>query len=552
MKSPDMIRKLSFSLGFLLLAACEPAAEERPEKPPAPEASAPVTLIDTAYGPVEGELVRGMRAFQGIPFAAPPVGDLRWVDPQPPASWEEPLEATTHAAMCMQTPYDTDPPGMPAPSEDCLYLNVWTPEDLPDEPLPVMVWVHGGGFVAGTPAHPVYTPDDLVSNDVIYVSIAYRLGAFGFLAHPELSAESEAGVSGNYGLLDQIAALEWVQSNISAFGGDRDNVTIFGESAGGISVAALKASPLASGLFDKVISQSGGFMSPPSENMNPNSVSLPTLAQAELFGEQLIGGLGDMSISEARLLPAETLLAAPGLFAPVLDDYVLPVDVRAAYEAGDINEGPLLIGWNSDEGAMFVYESTPETLEAAATAAYGDAAESVLSAYPHATPEEALQSARDLFRDGAFAWPSITMARLLDAHSEAPVYTYLFNQPLPVEPGALMYSAVGSTHAREITYAFGSLEAPVFGFDPGPPAYTEDDRALSAQMTAYWTNFAKTGDPNGEGLPVWPAYDASDETLMELKAGPAPIALPEEDKLNALGLYFEGLRNAWLERPPEP
>ena len=550
-EGPDMIRQLSFSLGFILLAACEPAAE-RPETPPAPDASTPSIIVNTEYGPVEGELVRGMRAFQGIPFAAPPVGDLRWAEPQPPTSWDEPLQTTVHAPICMQTPFESDPPGTPPPSEDCLYLNVWTPGEPNEAPLPVMIWIHGGGFTAGTAAHPVYTPDALVSEGVIYVAIAYRLGPFGFMAHPELSAESEAGVSGNYGLLDQIAALEWVQTNITAFGGDPANVTIFGESAGGMSVAALKVSPIANGLFDKVISQSGGFMAPPSESVNPNSVSIPTLAQAERLGEQLIGGLGDMSISEARALPAETLLAAPAFYAPVLDGHVLPVDVRAAYETGDLNDGPLLIGWNSDEGAMFIYESTPEAFEGAVTATYGEAAEAVLAAYPHATPEEALQSTRDLFRDGAFAWSSLQMARLLDETSDAPVYTYLFNQRLPVEPGALMYSAVGSTHASEISYVFGSFEAPVFGFDPGPPAYTDDDRALSAQMTDYWTNFAKTGDPNGEGLPLWPQYNASDEMLMELKAGPAPIALPDEDKLTALDLYFRELRASWLEHQPQP
>ena len=537
-----MIRQLSFSLGILLLAACEPAAEQ-PETPQASEAEATPSdlIVTTQYGPVEGVETRGMHAFQGIPFAAPPVGDLRWTPPQAPEPWDAPLKANAHADICMQVPYDTDPPGTPPPSEDCLYLNVWTPGEASEQPLPVMVWVHGGGFTAGTAAHPVYTPDALVNKGVIYVSIAYRLGPFGFLAHPELSAESEKGVSGNYGLLDQIAALKWVQANIAAFGGDPANVTIFGESAGGMSVSALKVSPLASGLFDKVISQSGGFLSPPSSTINSYSATIPTLAQAENFGTQLMSSLGVSDMSEARALSADILVSASSLYAPVLDGQVLPLNIRSKYEAGEINQGPLMIGWNSDEGAMFIHESDPTAYETAVEAAFGEAADAVLEAYPNATPEETLQSARDLFRDAAFAWPSRSMARLLDQTDQGPVYAYVFNQHLPVQEGALMYSAKGSTHASELSYVFGSFEAPVFGFDPGPPAYTEDDRTLSRQMTLYWTNFAKTGDTNEDGLPLWPEYSAADDIVMELKTNPAPIAVPQADKLKALDLYFEAL-----------
>ncbi|MAP93443.1 MAG: carboxylesterase [Ponticaulis sp.] len=524
-----------------MLTACQPT-----EQSSAPsDADMPVS-VDTTYGPVQAVDIRGLKAFLAIPFAAPPVGELRWSPPQPPERWDAPLINHTPASICMQTPFDTDPPGTPPPSEDCLYLNVWAPAEPPETPLPVMVWIHGGGFTAGTAAHPVYTPDALVNEGVIYVSIAYRLGPFGFLAHPGLSEESATGTSGNYGLLDQIEALKWVKSNIAGFGGDPDNITIFGESAGGMSVAALKTSPLAAGLFDKAISQSGGLMTPPAETLNPASVALPTLSQAEAIGEDLFTRLNTADITSARALSAETLLGEPSIYAPVLDDVILPLDIRSSYETGQTNAGPLLIGWNSDEGAMFVHADDPAAFQASIRDTYGDAAEEILSVYPHDTPEDTLQSARDLFRDSAFAWSSLTMARLVDERSEGPVFAYVFNQHLPVDPGALMYSAAGSTHASEISYVFGSFDAPVFGFDPRPPAYTDADKVLSDQMTQYWVNFAKTGNPNGEGLPLWPEFHTSDEQLMELKSAPAPIDVPQLDKLNALETHFVAQRAAWL------
>ena len=544
-----MLRFLTTSFCILGLASCQPAEAPLPTSDDK-QASVSDFIVQTEYGPVEGVEIRGLRAFQGIPFAAAPIGDLRWAPPQPPTAWDAPLKVDHHANICMQVPFETDPPGTPPPSEDCLYLNVWTPAELPEAPLPVMVWIHGGGFVAGTAAHPVYTPDALVNEGVIYVSIAYRLGPFGWLAHPDLSAESPEGNSGNYGLLDQIEALKWVKANIEAFGGDPANVTIFGESAGGMSVAALKVSPVATGLFDKVISESGGFFAPPSDKLNPFAVSVPTLAQAETAGAQLIGSLGANTLSDARALPADTLVTAQGLFAPVLDDIILPVDIEAKYEAGDLNKGPLMIGWNSDEGAMFIHDNDPAVFEAGIKASFGDAASAVLEAYPHGTPEETLQSGRDLFRDAAFAWSSRKMAQLLDETDSAPVYAYIFNQHLPVEPGALMYSATGSTHASELSYVFGSFDAPVFGFDPGPPAYTAADLELSSQMTAFWTNFAKTGDPNGEGLPLWPEYSAADDIVMELKENPSPAPVPQTEQLAALGHYFDAVQYNSGSTPP--
>ena len=334
----------------------------------------------------------GLAVYKGIPFAAPPVGDLRWRSPQPAAAWSGVLKADAFAPVCPQPDGANAALGMPVlpSSEDCLYLNVWTPVSLfSSRRAPVMVWIYGGGFASGGTGLPSYSGEHLARKGVVVVSIAYRLGAFGFLAHPDLSAESGHG-SGDFGLLDQIAALKWVKANIAAFGGDPDNVTIFGESAGGISVSMLAASPLAKDLFQRAISESGGSFAP-SRTANQGGTNTPSLAVAERQGATFIQGLGAASIADARKIPADTILKAGGRFWPVMDGYVIPGDQYELYKAGQYNDTPILIGTNSDEGALFPQAPNAAAYVANVRAAYGDYADKILAAYPGDTDAEALQ-----------------------------------------------------------------------------------------------------------------------------------------------------------------
>ena len=311
-------------------------------------------------GAVQGTSESGLAVFKGIPFAAPPVGDLRWRAPQPAAKWTGVRKAAAFAPGCMQAMGGPPPSGM---SEDCLHLNIWTPAQSAKDRIPVLVWIYGGGFNAGATSIPTYSGDQLARRGVVLVSIAYRVGVFGFLAHPESSAESATRVSGNYGLLDIIAGLAWIHRNIAAFGGDPNRVTIFGESAGGIAVSMLSASPLAKGLFQAAISQSGGSFGPfsiapaPGENMR-------VLADAEAAGAEFAKIAGTASLRELRTLSAGKLLDAArsqrGMAWPIVDGWVIPDDQHRLYEAGQFNDTPILVGYNSDEDASFSPGRTPD------------------------------------------------------------------------------------------------------------------------------------------------------------------------------------------------
>ena len=444
--------------------------------------------------------------FRGLPFAAPPVGNLRWRPPQPVVPWSGGRDATSFASAAPQPPggvialFGTRPD---APrEEDCLYLNVWTPAQAPDARLPVMVWIHGGGFRVGAGDNLMYNGVNLAAEGVIVVSFNYRLNVFGFLAHPALSAESEHGASGNYGLMDQIAALRWVRDNIGAFGGDPDNVTIIGESAGSRSVALLVAAPDANGLFHRGICQSGAL----------RDVG-DSLADREALGLEVAAKLGCETAADLRAKSWEELHdAVPFNSNPFIDGWVIPEDPRVLYARGEIAQVPLIIGINKDE-ATILDRASPETFDTAATYEaivrrdLGDRADAVLGAYPAA--QDAYGAMMALRTDQRMTLPARTQARwLCDAGLEA--YFYFFTRVPPWKAG----ETLGAHHGAEIAYIFGGgIKCGQFNANA---ELSETDSALTQALMRYWTNFATTGDPNGSGLPHWPRYDRNTESYMEL------------------------------------
>jgi para-nitrobenzyl esterase len=501
----------------------------------APKAAPMDTTADVTGGKVSGAAQGGVTVFKGIPFAAPPLGKLRWAEPAPVVPWQGPRQATQYAAPCMQDSSMLQFMGVKGnASEDCLYLNVWTPAKTRGDKLPVMVWIYGGGFAGGATSSPLYDGSRLAGKGVIVVSLAYRLGALGFMASPELSQESGHG-SGNYGLEDQIAGLKWVRDNIAQFGGDPANVTIFGESAGGIAVSMLAASPEAKGLFAKAISESGGNFGPARKGAE-GGANMRNLADAEKQGADFLKALGAKDIAAARALPAEKIQAGPGAgaqggFWPNFDGHVLPGDQYVLYNEGKFNDTPVLIGTNSNEGGLFVQGPvTPAQFENNVRAQYGASADALLAVYPHATPPEALQSSRDLFRETAFAWPTWAWARLQTEKGAHPAYVYYFDVRTPEQPD-------GSNHASEMPYVFGNIEVPAVGG-------SKPDKPTSDQMMSYWTNFAKTGDPNGDGVPEWPKFTLKDQQVRVLGTTPGVSPIPHRPMLEVWEDYYKKLRAA--------
>ncbi len=472
--------------------------------------------VQTKAGLVEGISASdaAVRAFRGIPYAAPPVGDLRWQPPQPVAPWAGVRKANAFGPRCAQPRVFDDMIFRDEPSEDCLYLNVWAPVAAAKTPQPVMLWIYGGGFVAGSASEPRQDGERLAAKGVVVVSLNYRLGLFGFFAHPALSKESPRGASGNYGLLDQVAALGWVKDNIAAFGGDPNNVTIFGESAGSFAVSALMASPLAKGLFHRAIGESGAFFSVGSQTLAP-----PTLAETEKLGEQFAASLGATTLQALRAKSTDELLKASSgpqafRFRPNIDGTMLPKDAHSIFAAGQQNDVPLLAGWNADEIRAGIVlgkdKPTAQTFPEQTRSRFGEAADALLTVYPATTDEEALESAAALGGDmfiGYSTWKWIEMQKKT---GRSPVYRYSFDRDIPVpadlKVGGVPATAkdVGARHAGEIEYVFGTLELAL----PGVP-WEGADRKLSDQMMSYWVNFARSGDPNGPNLPTWPAYDAA-------------------------------------------
>ncbi len=493
----------------------------------APFARGQIEMVKVTGGELRGVVKDGVAVFKGIPFAAPPVGDSRWRAPQAVQPWTGVKAADHFAPAPMQDTMLAMLMGGAANfSEDCLYLNVWTSAKTPGEKLPVMVWIYGGAFVGGMTSAPVYDGARLARKGVVLVSLAYRLGAFGFLAHPELSRESGKG-SGCYGLQDQVAGLRWVQENIVRFGGDPSQITIFGESAGGISVSMLAVVPTAKGLFQRAISESGASMAPLKQADAPG-LSVPPLKRAEETGRQFLAKLGVNDIKAARALDAKVIqkaVSGMGTFWPVADGETIAGDESELYEAGQFNDTPVLIGSNSDEGAMFVWtRPTPETFEEQVRHDSGPAAEAILKAYPHATGAEAFKSTKDLLREGLFAWPTWTWAKLQTRKGKHKAFVYYFDHHAST-------STDGASHAAEIGYVFGNLGGWGSGKEP-------DDFKLSDLMSSYWANFAKTGDPNGSGLPNWPAFTEKEMTTMCFDQKPSARPLPNLEKLKAIDAYF--------------
>lgn len=488
----------------------------------------------TEYGLVRGAAADGLMIYRGIPFAAPPLGDLRWRSPQPHEKWTGIRDATTFAP----DPYQGD--GKGNFSEDCLYLNVWTPAKRADEKLPVLVWIFGGGFVSGHTSWPGENGEHLARKGVVVVSINYRVGPLGFLAHPELSAESPQHVSGNYGLLDQIAGLKWVQKNIAAFGGDPSRVTIFGESAGGISVSMLCASPLTKGLIHGAISESGGSFGPTRTTTYPGE-NLKRLADAERKGEAYAQKLGASSIADLRRLPPGKLPISfdSGVTWPIVDGWVIPDDQYKLYEAGEYNDVPVIVGYNSDEGLSFTRDKTPEAYIASTRKRFGPFADRLLAVY--APGETTLpRSARDLMRDTTFGWHTWTWARLQSRTGKSKVFYYYFDQHPERKPGS-PDADHGTAHGPEVSYVFQVLQAL---HKPTDPELTPADFAVSDTISTYWVNFAKRGDPNGPGVPIWPQFTEQKPDVMYFHGDAHPGLVPTADGLKTLDAYF-----AWRRTP---
>ena len=499
-------------------------------------AAAPAIAQQPAPVKVEGGMVQGtnedgLTVYRGIPFAAPPVGDLRWRAAQPVAKWEGVRETAKFAPGPIQS---GNPPS--GTSEDCLYLNVWTPAKSASDRVPVLVWIYGGGFGAGATSERNYSGEKLARKGVVLVSIAYRVGQLGFLAHPGLSAETTNHVSGNYGLLDMIAGLQWVQKNIAAFGGDPGKVTIFGESAGGIAVSMLCASPLAKGLFQGAISQSGGSFGPPRPTTFPGE-NLKRLADAERSGEAYAKSAGAASIAELRKIAPDKLPGGRGLGMswPIIDGWVIPDDQYKLYEAGRFNDTPILVGYNSDEGASFSPPRTSEDYIASVKARYGSFAESLLKAYPagSGTPPK---TARDLARDTAFGWHTWIWARLQAKAGKSKVFYYYFDQH-PENPEGSARAGYGSPHGADVPYVFQHLNT-------SSPQTSKADLEISEAMSTYWVNFAKRGDPSGEGVPAWPAFSDANPVVMYFGPTPHTGPVPSADALKSLDAYF-----AWRRTP---
>jgi para-nitrobenzyl esterase len=486
--------------------------------------------IDVDGGKIAGIVSPGdpdVVSFKGIPFAAPPVGDLRWKPPHPVEPWEGVRSGADFGSACLQLPYPEDSfwarlGNIPADemSEDCLYLNVWTPADPPAKKLPVMVWIHGGALTRGSGSWAWWDGISLARRGVVVVTINYRLAAFGFLAHPGLSAESEHGSSGNYGFLDQIAALEWVQRNIAKFGGDPDRVTIFGESSGSTSVSVLMATPLAEGLFHRAIGQSGGAFRP-MPRLDGKSGGRPSHeAVGEAFSAELMGKEG-ATVEAMRAASGDEVLRAYqrmggrayGINRAVVDGWVLPDDVNAVFASGRQHTVPVIVGSNADEGPPLFERWVPKDSAAYVeyvNATYGEFADEFFELFPNGDADTIWNSYMKSQGRARFAWTSSTWARRME-NVASKAWLYHFTHVPPI-PDADRY---GAYHAAEIVYVFDNLDSGKF-IEVG-----EADERVAELMSQYWINFAATGDPNGGGLPEWKPFEVNDEAYMEMAAEPA-------------------------------
>ena len=486
----------------------------------------PLLKTHVETGDVEGILDgTDLAVYKAIPFAAPPVGDLRWKAPQPAKPWEGVLKAEDVAKWPPQpeksyVKYDMM-------DEDCLYLSVVTPAKSVDEALPVMVFIHGGGFQTEHYGGELW--QSLARRGVVAVAIEYRAGSLGFMAHAELAKEDPEGHSGNYGILDQIYALQWVQRNIRNFGGDPSKVTIFGESAGATSCHILCASPLAKGLFRACISQSGAMMLPQGE-INQT--------QAQMVGWMFMNGLKKSSIAEMRQMDAKSLTGNDVNFpacTPIIDGYVIPESVYSLYEKGQYNDVPVLIMHNSDEGAVSYDSVSVEEFDQQLSQLPGQWADSVKAYYPATNDMERLYSMRDIVRDVNFGWGAYVWATLQKQTGKSPVYVAYLAQ----NSERTVYAKGnrrGAAHADDILYLRGA-------FDDEAEKYPQEKK-VSDLMQQYWVNFAKTGgNPNGEGLPLWPVYEEGKPTVMQFNNGASLIPTPNIERIKLIDDFMQFIRS---------
>ncbi len=460
----------------------------------------------------------GVRAYKGIPYAAPPVGPLRWRPPQPVAPWNGMRSAEAFGSNSVQgVVFDDIDPSVCGVSEDCLYLNVWTPASPGGaERLAVMVWIYGGGFVVGSGSEPRYDGTRLAARGIVVVTLNHRLNALGFLAHPELTRESGHGASGNYGMLDLVAALRWVKRNIATFGGDPDQVTIAGELAGSEAVSALMASPLAKGLFARAIGESGAMFATPSRRPAP-------LARAEANGIAFMHKVGAANLTELREAPAEAILAAaPGLgYRPIVDGHFLAKSPAAIFASGEQSDVPLMAGWNKDEGFNFTLlqgEAAKRSYAGLVREIFGGRTEDALRFYPAGSPETEEASARALGGDLTIIHSTWAWIEAQKAAGKAEIFRFRFDRA-PLTPpgwfGERDSRSAGAFHAGEILYVLDNLQA-------FPWLISDADRALAELASSYWINFVKTGDPNGPNPPHWPSFRSGSVMRLNALASAAP------------------------------
>ncbi len=472
---------------------------------------------------VEGGIVQGaansdatVQSFKGIPFAAPPVGELRWKAPQPVKPWGGVHMATEFGQHCMQNNVFGDMVFRDkGQSEDCLYLNVWTPAKSEKDRLPVLVYVYGGGFVAGAASEARYDGENLAKKGVIVVSMNYRLMTFGFFSHPDLTRESGHHASGNYGLLDQVAAVEWVRKNIKAFGGDPDKITVGGESAGSFSVSALMASPLSRKLLHGAIGESGAFFT-----SGAGTLAASPLAESEKAGVKFAKSMGADSIAALRARSADDILKASpkgedGSFQPNIDGYFLPEEVSLIFKEGKQSHIPLLAGWNADEAKIWFrmnHKVTVAQFTEQARKTFGDKSGEFLKLYPAATDTEAQRSAEDYTDDEFIVYSTWAWLQAQSKTGKSPLYCYNFDQIRPVTADSkIPQSAMGAVHASELEYVFQALASLNVSI-------RDQDTKAADTISSYFANFVKTGDPNGSGLPKWPVYAPQDYPTMHIAA----------------------------------
>lgn len=492
-------------------------------------AEAQLLRTTVAQGQIEGVEHEGHALYKNIPYAEAPVGDLRWKAPVPKKAWSGVYRADKWGNRPPQ-PTDPNQNGNDIPmGEDCLYLSVETPAKSTSERLPVFVMIHGGAFLTGSYSG---TQESFVREGIIYVSVEYRLGALGFMSHPELSKEA-GGRSGNYGILDQIEALRWIHNNIAAFGGDPDKVTIAGESAGGISVSILCASPLTKGLFRAAICESGSSFWPVSDHRGGNT-AMCTLRAAEQEGVTFQKQLGKKNLKQLRRVPFQTLVDSTRMesFWPIVDGYAITDDQYKLYENGQYNDVNVLLGTNSDEGSMFSFPMPVEAYQQRMRDTYGTWADRLLEVYPATNEQEVYFAQSDIFRDGSFAWGTYAWANLQSRTGKGKIYMYYFDQDS--ENTILKSRKGGASHVAEMPFVYG------YSYNGG--RMTETERHMQQIMSRYWINFTKTGDPNASSLPYWTTYEQGKPTVMIMREGFHLDRVPNQRQMDFFEAFFKSRR----------